>query len=329
MRKNQKNTSKQNLTQENAAKPNIFEPNTSEQNPIKENASKADTFQEATGKIDYTLTNDYIFRAVLERNENVLRGLICSLLRLNARDIKSVTILNPVELGEYYEDKDFVLDVKVMLNKKKIINIEMQVGEQNCWNNRSLSYLCAIFDNLEKGADYSKIKPSYHIGILNFTPFPKHPEFYATNKIMNIKKHYIYNDNFTLNVLDLTQIHLANEEDKAYNLDYWAKLFKASTWEDFNMLAKKDKVFGEMGEAVFKLNQDKRARYICEMREAGRRTTLTYTNEIARLKKSDQRKTKALAKKDVIIAEKDSALAEKDSVIASLKAQLEALQQNK
>ena len=48
---------------------------------------------------------------------------------------------------------------------------------------------------------------------------------------MNNNQHYIYNDNFTLNVLDLNQIELATEEDKAYKIDYWAKLFKAKTWE--------------------------------------------------------------------------------------------------
>lgn len=299
--------------------------------PIQQN-----TFQNATGKIDYTLTNDYMFRAVMQKNEKVLRGLICSLLRLDAKDIKSVNILNPIVLGEYYGDKDFVLDVKVMLNNEKIINLEMQVGEQDYWNNRSLSYLCAIFDNLEKGDGYSQIKPSYHIGILNFTLFPKYPEFYATNKMMNIKKNYIYNDNFTLNVLDLTQIDLATDEDKDYKLDYWAKLFKASTWEDFNMLAKKDKIFEETGEAVFELNQDKEARYISEMREKGRRITLTYTNQIARLQKEVAEKDSALAEKDSALAEKDSALAEKDSAlaektseIAALKAQIKALQQNK
>lgn len=46
---------------------------------------------------------------------------------------------------------------------------------------------------------------------------------------MNIKKHYIYNDNFTLNVLDLNHIELATNEDKTYKINYWAKLFKAKT----------------------------------------------------------------------------------------------------
>lgn len=41
------------------------------------------TFQNATGRIDYTLMNDYMFRAVLQQNENVLKGLISSLLHLN------------------------------------------------------------------------------------------------------------------------------------------------------------------------------------------------------------------------------------------------------
>jgi hypothetical protein len=33
-------------------------------------------------------------------------------------------------------------------------------------------------------------------------------------------------------VLDLRQIDMATDEDKAYKLDYWARLFKARTWED-------------------------------------------------------------------------------------------------
>ena len=38
------------------------------------------SFEDAEGEIDYTLTNDYMFRAILQSNEKVLRGLISSLL---------------------------------------------------------------------------------------------------------------------------------------------------------------------------------------------------------------------------------------------------------
>lgn len=79
------------------------------------------TFQNATGRIDYTLMNDYMFRAVLQQNENVLKGLISSLLHLNSETIKSTTILNPIELGKVYDEKTFVLDIKVMLNDATIM----------------------------------------------------------------------------------------------------------------------------------------------------------------------------------------------------------------
>lgn len=179
------------------------------------------TFKNATDKIDYTFMNDYMFRAVLQENERVLKELTCSLLHLNPENVDTVTILNPIELGEAYDDKAFVLDIKVLLNNAAIINLEMQVVNQDFWTDRSLSYLCGIFQNLKHGENYSQVKPAYHIGILNFSPFSEYPEFYATYKMMNIKKHYIYNDNFTLNVLDLTQIHLAADEDKTYKIDYF------------------------------------------------------------------------------------------------------------
>ena len=297
------------------------------------NFSQQNTFQDATSKIDYTLMNDYMFRAVLQENVIVLKGLICSLLYLHPDDVKTVTIMNPIELGKGYDDKTFVLDVKALLNDETVINIEMQVVNQGFWTNRSLSFLCSIFENLKHGEDYSQVKPAYHIGILDFSPFPDYPEFYATNKMMNVKKHYIYNDNFTLNVLDLNQIELATEEDKAYQLDYWARLFRAKTWEELKMVAQNNTVFKEAGETLYKLNQDDEMRYLCEMREEGQRILRTKQSILMKGEDKLAQKDNELAKKDAVIAEKDNALAEKDAAlaesaatIATLEAQLKALQ---
>jgi len=40
------------------------------------------SFEEATGVIDYGFTNDYMFRAILQKNKKVLKALICALLHL-------------------------------------------------------------------------------------------------------------------------------------------------------------------------------------------------------------------------------------------------------
>lgn len=278
---------------------------------IQTKAIHAKTFQNAAGKIDYTLTNDYMFRAVLQKNAKVLKGLSVALLHLPFEEVKSADILNPIELGESFDDKTFVLDVKVLLNNSMVINLEMQVLKQDFWADRSLSYLCAVFNNIEKGGDYEQVKPAYHIGIVDFSPFPDYPEFYAVNKMMNIKKYYIYNDKFTLNVLDLNQIELATDEDKAYQIDYWARLFKAKTWEDLKVLAQKDEIFEETCDAVFTLNQDDKVRYWCEAREEGKRIERTYQAIIA--KKDEAIKT--------IVTQKDAEIAEKDALIAKLLAE--------
>ena len=224
-------------------------------------------YELATGRPKYGLTNDYMFRAVFQKNPLARKGLIASVLHMNPTEIKSVDILNPIEIGEYVEDKDFVFDLKVLLNNGHIINLEMQMTNQHNWQDRSLSYLCRSFDQLYKGEDYSEAKPATHIGFLNFTPFPEYPEFSATYKLLNVKNHSVYSDKFTLHVVDLTHIELATEEDKAWNINYWARLFTATTWEDVKMIAEKDIYMEAAAKEMYKFSADQMFEERCRARD--------------------------------------------------------------
>ena len=86
-----------------------------------------ESYEMASGPIAYNMTNDYMFRAILQKNEFVLRGLIGALLHLDQADIKSVEITNPIILGEQIENKQFVLDINITLNNNICLNLEMQV----------------------------------------------------------------------------------------------------------------------------------------------------------------------------------------------------------
>ena len=61
------------------------------------------------------MTNDYMFRYILQKNEKVLRGLICALLNLKPEEITSVELQNPIDLSKNITGKDFVLDIKILL----------------------------------------------------------------------------------------------------------------------------------------------------------------------------------------------------------------------
>ncbi len=102
---------------------------------------------------------------------------------------------------------------------------------------------------------------------MDFTLFPKYPEFYAHYAMKNIINNNIYSDKLLLNVLDLTQIDIATEDDIACGLQHWAKLFKAETWEEIQMLTANYKDLENIVDIVQDALADDKVRMECEARE--------------------------------------------------------------
>lgn len=275
-----------------------------------------------SGALIVPMTNDYLFRALLQRNNLVLKGLICALLHMKEADISSVIITNPIRLGDSIDNKTFVLDINVILNQHHIINLEMQVVNLNNWQDRSLSYLARNFDHLKKGEDYKLTHPVIQIGLLDYTLFPEHPEFYSSYQFLNVKNHTLYSDKWRISVLDLSRIDLATEEDRQYQLGYWAALFKAKTWEELQMLAQDNHYFKEASETVYELTQEERIRQQCLAREDYNRTMKGIENDFAALKAGLADANQQLSEKDQQLSEQSQQLSEYQQHIQALEAQL-------
>ncbi len=286
--------------------------------------NRAPQYMRATGKLPYTLINDYMFKALLQKNQKVLKHLICSLLHLQQEDIRSVKVTNPILLGavqtEDFDGKTFVLDINVLLNDQTLINLEMQVADYRNWPERSMVYLCRNFDRLHSGQDYMEIKPTIHIGFLDFTLFPEHPEFYATYMMMNVKNHHIFTDRITLSVVNLKHMELATQEDREWKIDYWASLFKATTWEELKMLAEQNPVMGDAAETIYELTADEAIREQCKAREKQIKemNTLVRERELAERARDAAWQEKAAAIRQ---------LEEKDQRIAQLQQELQRLKE--
>ena len=115
-------------------------------------------YKTLTGTIRYRLTNDYMFRAVMQKNKNILKHLVCAILGIQPETVSELDICNPIVLGEEINAKSCILDIKVLLNNRQYLNIEMQVSKQNYWKQRSLTYLCKTYDSLDSGQNYFKRK---------------------------------------------------------------------------------------------------------------------------------------------------------------------------
>lgn len=227
-----------------------------------------------TGKLKYLLTNDYLFKVFLQQNEKALRGLLSALLKIKLEDIRNVVITNPIQEGDVIDDKTMILDVKLIMNSNKVINIEMQVRNLGDWPERSLGYLSRAFDQLNHGEDYLDVKETIHIGILDFTPTGFPEKLYSEYFMMEKENHHIYSRKFSIRMLQLNQLGNLEDEEKMPEVYHWAQLFKATTWEEVFMVAEKNEAIKEGIVTLKQLTEDEKE----QQRIEGR---LRYESEIS------------------------------------------------
>ena len=294
-------------------------------------------FNNATGPIAYPLRTDTMIHYVTQNSKHTLKHLISSLKEMDYDDIKDIQIMNPSDFSEYDEKKS-TLDLMVLLNNGEIINVELQMYWDAYWIKRSLLYLCKAFNSIEEGESYSHLKPTTQIYITDLNLFDHEPEFYAHYLIMNVKTHQIYTKNLAINVLQLNHIELATEEDKANDLDHWAQLFAADTWEELKALVNEHPEFEEAVNMIYKANADDAVKLAIEAENKFRAINAAqyeagyaaaeekYADELKKKDEALQEMGDALQEKDNALQEKDNALQEKDDEIASLKARLAELE---
>lgn len=112
--------------------------------------------------------------------------------------------------------------------------------------------------------------------------------------MLNVKNHHVFNENFVLNVLDLNRIDLATEEDRCYEIDRWAQMFKAGTWEELRMIAEKNKYMSEAAAAMYELNADEIIRQQCMAREEYNRHEKMMQRKLAEKEQALQETAQAL-----------------------------------
>ena len=288
--------------------------------------SNSVTYETATGEIEFTLRSDMMFHYVMQNSKTALTGLVCALKGLSPDDVQDIIVENPIDLNS--AGKETIMDIKLTLNSSEILNIELQVYPDKYWISRSILYLCRAYDNIGSGDNYSLIKPTTLFCITDLGLIPKAPkEFYAKYRLTNLKNHHLYTDKFGINVLQLNHIDIATEEDISNNLVFWANLFNATTWEEFKALAKDHPDIKEVGNLIFELNYDNRAKDLLE----GQRRYREQMNSQYTAGKDNMlsEKDATIADNKATIAARDATIADKNLEIETLKAKLKEYEQSK
>ena len=124
------------------------------------------------------LTLDAIFKAFF-KDKSVSTPFLEHFLPLpKERKIVSMEFLDPNMTPENSYLKAPILDLRVRLDNKEHINIEMQALFMKNFKERVLYYLSTLYtEQLKRGKKYQKLYPAYSLVFTKFTVFPEFEEY--------------------------------------------------------------------------------------------------------------------------------------------------------
>ena len=119
------------------------------------------------------LLNDYIFKRTFTKDEDgrILKDFLEAILE---EKITKVEVKNSEIPKDMLDEKLSLLDIKAEIDNKKVVDIELQVGNEHNLEDRGTLYMCKnISTQIKEGDVYTKIKTSIAIWILNFNYYKR------------------------------------------------------------------------------------------------------------------------------------------------------------
>jgi predicted transposase/invertase (TIGR01784 family) len=266
--------------------------------------------------LEYTLTNDILFKIYFVKNQNFLKRFIALRLGIDLDNVEQFEVINPEIPPEMLSEKFCRLDVNMKVNGQRI-DLEIQVADEGDYPERSLYYWARDFSSaLPSGGDYVNLPRTILISILGFRLF-KREAFHSEFQLLEVSDHTPLTDKQVLHFFELPKLPPPNSSEA--EADLWLALFAAKSEEDLKKIE-------ELGVPIMNeaITAYRSATVSPEFREAERLRSIARHNEAAALRHAAEEAAKEERQKwQLVVMEKEKALADKDAEIARLRAQFE------
>ena len=212
---------------------------------------------------------DYCFKELM-KDKDILKGFLSAVLNIDIADIESVELL-PTELHRLSkEDKLGILDVRVYMNSKEQIDMEIQIAYFEFWKERSLFYLSKMYtEQLKSGDDYNKLDKCIHIGILNFNLFDDSNNYYSKFNFLEDKRHCIYSDKLEVHILELPKLKYYNNNTRNISnnsLYDWCKFFSIENKKELLSMYGKNEYIDKACDHIKHLSADEEKKLEYDLR---------------------------------------------------------------
>jgi len=184
-------------------------------------------------KLEYTFTNDTLFKTLFVKHPDLLKRLVAELLGIRLESIGRFEITNPEMPPESLGDKFCRLDINMTVDGQRV-DLEIQVADEGDYPERSLYYWAREYSTaLGEGRDYKDLPRTVIISIVGFKLFDCE-EYHSEYQVLEVTRHTPLTDKQALHYFELPKLpKVVNADD---GLKLWLALFRAETEEELKQI---------------------------------------------------------------------------------------------
>ena len=219
-------------------------------------------------RFEVTLKNDYLFKRLLgvEENKHILQDFLECVLDISHKEIDGIELLDKELKKDVQNEKSGVLDVKVRLKTKAVVDVEIQGFWTRAYTERTLFYWSKMYiEDFEEGNKYSHLHKCITINIVG--------RGFNLNELVH-SKYVLKEEGTNKKLTDIMELHFLNLERarKMVNADdkmiRWLQFIDTNDREVREMLAKTSPVLKILNEKVnvLSLTPDEKRLYESRMK---------------------------------------------------------------
>lgn len=225
--------------------------------------------------------NDALFKNIFAQNSDITLSLINSVFEFQGSAlISNIEFIDRNLDAEEDDGKEARLDLLGRSSDGTVINLEIQVAKQGYMGRRSLYYWSRLYNELKSGEEYTELKRTVAINILDFNLFDrkKYPSYHSCFGVYDIKTGNQLTSDCELHFLELPKWNLKTVKE-TNRLERWLSYFSKKTavkeLEEIAMLEPAIKKAFD-AEKIFTQDEINRRRY--ELREKSQRDRIAQIN---------------------------------------------------
>ena len=248
--------------------------------------------------------NDALFKNIFAKNSDITLSLINSVFEFQGSDlISDIEFIDRNLDAEEEDGKESRLDLLGRSPDGTIINLEIQVAKQEYMGRRSLYYWSRLYNELKSGEEYTELKRTVAINILDFNLFDKkiYPKYHSCFGVYDINTGNHLTSDCEIHFLELPKWHLKSVKE-TNRLERWLSYFsKKTTVKELEEIAMIDPAIQKAFQAESIFTQDEINRRKYELREKNQRDRIAQINYAVKQAVTEEREKYAQEEENRVV----------------------------